>query len=689
MATEYDLGQSFYIDKGAVENASAVHLTSINLYFYKKPDLGKSKSGIYEPGVSVFICPMSNEQPQIEKTIQGSRARVEWASINTDTDAATITKFTFNRPILVATESQYAFLVKFDGCDDQFQLWQAVTGEHYINTSITASPSSGYNDGNLYKVTNGNVFTKSGGSDLKFDVNIAKFTQLTNDYSFQERKYELIKYYANSITGDFKTGEYVYKNTSPSTGNAVINSSSYTIVGQNGTTFNSTFVAGDYIVFSDGTATNTAIRVVSSVSGASSLVVDELVHFSNSGGVNFYKTVVGKVYSFGKTNDHMLLTDSNANSTLYLTNNDYIKGEDSKKQVRIQELENLDIGRVASQFNIVTPALTLSNTFANFSNSTYYATQIPTSLPTTKRQFIDTFQAIVGSRSLVQSNTATALASGNVTVDGTMTFTTSNKYSSPYIEEQDLDLLVYRYIINNDATNEEIGQGNAMSRYISKRVVLGYDQDAEDLRTFITAYLPKDTSVKIYARLVNNQDYENIETKNWTPLEEFNSTTYASSPRNKNDTIDKEYGIPYYHSDGTTLSGYCGIQVPNNVITTTSDLSGNLTANSSLVRIYQDGTPNNFFVSVVASVNSTAVVIADTISNSSFSASGLKIEKISETNKHSAFINPQNKNVVRYYTNDMAPMDTYKTFLIKIVQLSPYNYSVPLIKDVRALAVSA
>jgi len=689
MATEYDLAQSFYIDSNAVEQAGAVHITSVDLFFSTKPDLGKSKSGIYAPGVTVYICPLSNDQPQLEKTIQGSRARQEWSNINTNVDSSTLTKFTFTRPILVATNSSYCFLVKFDGCDDAYKLWRAETGEKYLNTNVTASPSSGYNDGNFYKITNGSVQTKSTGADLKFNLNIAKFNVLTNNYKFNERNYELFNYYTTSLTGDFKTGEYVYKNTSPVFGNAVISSTSYQVVSQNGANFATSFSVGSYVVFSDGSTTNTAIRTVTAVN-SSVLTVDELIHFSNSGGVQFYNTAVGKVYLFDKVRDTMVLTDSNANSTVYFANNDYIKSEDSGKQLRIQAMSNFDIGRATSQLNVVTPPLTSANIFSSFSNSLYSsAASLNYSLPSAKRIFINDTNSIVGSRSLVLSNTSASLATGNVTIDGTMTFSTSNKYTSPYIEEADLDLILYRYDINNSATNEELGTGNSYSRYISRPVILGNSQDAEDLHLYTTAYIPAEASIKIYGKVVNNNDFENEDTKNWTPLEEINAINYASSPVNKNDVIQKEFRIPYYHSDETSLAGYGRMVTPNTTLSTSNDLSGNVTVNSTLVRVYPDGTPNSFFVALVTSANSTALTLSDTISNTTFNSTALKIQMISNTNKHSAFINPQNKNIIRYYNNVMAPMDTYKRMRIKVVFLSAYTFKVPLLKDIRAVAITS
>jgi hypothetical protein len=68
-------------------------------------------------------------------------------------------------------------------------------------------------------------------------------------------------------------------------------------------------------------------------------------------------------------------------------------------------------------------------------------------------------------------------------------------------------------------------------------------------------------------------------------------------------------------------------------------------------------------------------------------ASGLKIDVVSDP--YTAFINPQNGNIVRYYSQDLTEYDTFDTMQIKVDLLSD-NVSVsPRINNIRALGVSA
>ena len=66
----------------------------------------------------------------------------------------------------------------------------------------------------------------------------------------------------------------------------------------------------------------------------------------------------------------------------------------------------------------------------------------------------------------------------------------------------------------------------------------------------------------------------------------------------------------------------------------------------------------------------------------------MTIDKIS-TYKNQAFTNKDNDNVVRYYNSAGSEFDTYKTFAIKIVMVSDFDYLFPIVDNYRAVALSA
>ena len=53
--------------------------------------------------------------------------------------------------------------------------------------------------------------------------------------------------------------------------------------------------------------------------------------------------------------------------------------------------------------------------------------------------------------------------------------------------------------------------GNAKARYISRRVTLEDNFDAQDIKVWLNAYKPKDTDIKVYYRVHNSEDPTSFE----------------------------------------------------------------------------------------------------------------------------------------------------------------------------------
>jgi hypothetical protein len=114
--------------------------------------------------------------------------------------------------------------------------------------------------------------------------------------------------------------------------------------------------------------------------------------------------------------------------------------------------------------------------------------------------------------------------------------------------------------INNDATNEDIGIGDARSKYVSRQVVLDDGQEAEDLRVYLSQYMPNGTSVKVYGKFLHQSDPESFEDKDWIELTSTAPTGSSSS------FVEYSYDIPAsslngddvfeYTSGGVTYTGY-------------------------------------------------------------------------------------------------------------------------------------
>ena len=99
-------------------------------------------------------------------------------------------------------------------------------------------------------------------------------------------------------------------------------------------------------------------------------------------------------------------------------------------------------------------------------------------------------------------------------------------------------------------SNEEVGSSNM--RFITKPVVLGKGNDAEDLQVFIQAYKPIGTEIYVYAKLQNNEDGEALKDKDYSPMIQVTSSNTFSDSVNVSDIREFEYGFTA-NTDGTFL----------------------------------------------------------------------------------------------------------------------------------------
>ena len=111
----YNLAQSFFLDAEPLKGAKKVGISSVELYFKQKPQPSANKSGIQNPGVSVFIVETdTNKSPVIDPVVKGSStydiARAEYENIQTSSDASRPTKFKFDDPIELETNKEYCHL---------------------------------------------------------------------------------------------------------------------------------------------------------------------------------------------------------------------------------------------------------------------------------------------------------------------------------------------------------------------------------------------------------------------------------------------------------------------------------------------------------------------------------------------------------------------------------------------------
>lgn len=162
----------------------------------------------------------------------------------------------------------------------------------------------------------------------------------------------------------------------------------------------------------------------------------------------------------------------------------------------------------------------------------------------------------------------------------------------------------------------------------------------------------------------------------------------VSSPTNLQDTYELTWGLQPYPNVAFQCSGTVTTTNGSKILTgSNTTFSSNLVA-GDLVLIQNGLFPNSYMVAVANVVtNATSMTINKPIANLNLVGSGFIVSKLAY--KYQAFNNYLNDNVARYYSSTMTENDGFNACALKLVMLSANGLVVPLIADLRAVAVSA
>jgi hypothetical protein len=181
------LAQTFIVG-GNVENlngnlpnddANGAYLSELDLFFANK-DSGNSP-------VTVEIRTVELGTPT--RKVLGKPTTLKPSQINTSTDGTVPTRVTFDYPIYLEPNQEYAIVVQA-GQSDQFELWIAQMGEKTVNTSTLPNAESvvytrQFAMGSLFKSQNGSIWTADQYQDLKFKLYKCNFTSTSGSAFFQ------------------------------------------------------------------------------------------------------------------------------------------------------------------------------------------------------------------------------------------------------------------------------------------------------------------------------------------------------------------------------------------------------------------------------------------------------------------------------------------------------------------------
>lgn len=231
------ISQTFILQE-PTSGPESVFITAVDLYF-------NTKSVIY--GIELQIRTTNNGFPTQYNLPYASKILVP-SQVNISSDGSVPTTFTFDTPVITATNQQLALVVIPVGGNPDYTIWTAALGDTDV---VSGNPIFTNNQlGNLFISSNDLNFTPIQNESMKYNLYTAVFTSTSGTAVFKNSNtdYFLVR---NKI-GNFSYGEQVVMS------NNIMNISALTITAAN------TLVIGETVVqpSTANTLTATATGVV-------------------------------------------------------------------------------------------------------------------------------------------------------------------------------------------------------------------------------------------------------------------------------------------------------------------------------------------------------------------------------------------------------------------------------------------
>lgn len=526
---------------------AGVYATKIDLYFKQKSSIGN--------GVLFYICEMTNGYPNGKAIIPFSAVHVDSANINVSEDASLATTFTFDSPVFLNNDTEYAFVLKPDQNDPDVWIWTAELGNMDV-TKPTVQVSSQPIVGTMFWGATATTWNNLPREYVKFTLYVAQFSSGDGDVYFTNRNDDRLTIYNVTYPNTeltIRPGDIVFQST-----NSTTNST--------GGTCNTSIYA--YVEQYDP--------------------VKAVIYTTNSTGW-FSNNQYLQIHRFG--NSSVLTPNSN---TIIAHGNSYV-------------LYNARYDAVVPQFAYITPAGTTAEFFFQAANNSYAIEpgEVPVQ-PGYETELLDR------SRFAMSRSIENAQMSNTKSMTTHIAMSSQSPLLSPLIDLVKFNTLALRNMLDPISSdyNEFFNSGRARAKYISKVITLADGQDAEDLQVIIAAHRPPSADIQVWARFLNAEDADPIHQKTWTPLRNLNADLFCD-PTNPEDFRDFKYAMPYHYPMIST-TGTITANDSNVVVTGTSTLFGNSSTQGEVragwyIGVASNATFNHAIRQVINVVNSTSL----------------------------------------------------------------------------------
>ena len=499
------LTQSFIVDQN--ENPNGVFASSIDIFFSAIDDTLP---------VTLALRPIINGFPSSSQILPFSEVTLNAADATANSTApsvatsTTYTRFTFESPVYLYPD-EYAIVMTSPSIN--YKVHVANLGETVKNTTNTKVSQQPF-VASFYQPQNSSVWQPNAEKQMMFRVNRCEFdtgshvTYFANEFkplsgNTSGPKYDVFKLSTSDLTFSNTALTFAYKGILTANSASVTDDTSrgnnidsawtefspnrnYTLAAQKaivackGTTGPNNFAANNFFLRATFTSNDSKVSPAVDLSRMNLITVENLV---NRGSLANSDIVIasGGVASYGSA---PTLTISGGGGT----------GAAATATVAGNKITGVTVTSGGSGY-YETPAIAISGTGSSLASSTTVSGSTTATVSSTSTLAADmlvtgagipddtTIVSITNATTFVMSNAATASATVTLYFHGRLT-------------------------VENELAKSG---GNAKARYISRRVTLEDNFDAQDIKVWLNAYKPKDTDIKVYYRVHNSEDPTNFE----------------------------------------------------------------------------------------------------------------------------------------------------------------------------------
>ena len=532
------LAQTFFIKQGMGRGSNSIFVSKVDLFFKRKSNIN---------GVTITMREVINGYPS-NIILPFSKTHLAPSEVSVSDDASAVTEVTFDAPIRMDVEKEYAVVIMPDANDPNYLHFTSKVG----GDDLTAGPTQGqavvmdWGDGVLFTSTNNRAWQSVQDEDIKFNLYRHDFNAATGSVSLTNDDHEFLT--LSDWTGRFNINEFAYKQIDVGYSVSMVEGTS--TITQSGNDFTADYAAGDYILVINSANTARDIFRIASVDSASEMTTDKPCSF-NGATASGIPIVAGIISHYNKyTASELHLKQSSSIMSKKFVAGDTLTGLDSTTTGTIGSVDNINLSYVQPLIQKTNDSVTTTSINGTFTDPANVVNTYAMPMKFGDNNFFTQKGVVIYSRSNNFVNPKPFLINVEMT-------NASNSTSTPIVDLELATLLAYQFKVTNSATTT--------SKYISKTVELAEDLDAEDLNLYLTGYRPSGSEIKVYIRPQHAQDSSAADTIDWIELQIIEGLNTYSSSSNLDDFREYRYAVAdankdtdilTYTSDAGTFLGY-------------------------------------------------------------------------------------------------------------------------------------